>query len=67
MDPLRSCRRKLKPEAAPNPAKVGTLNGKMTASGMAANWPASPAMMPFTCRAALVRSSHGFRRAKSDP
>ena len=37
MVPLRSWSRKLNPAAAPKPAKVGMLNGKMTASGMAAN------------------------------
>ena len=43
------------------------LNGKMTASGMAANFGCSPAMMPLTFTAAPWRSSQGFNRAKNVP
>ncbi len=66
-EPLRSCSRKLKPEAAPKPASVGMLNGKITASGIAASCGRSPPMMPLTCSAAVVRSSQGFMRTKIVP
>ncbi len=67
MVPLRSWMRKLNPEDAPNPDSVGMLNGKMIASGMAANCRCSPAMIPFTCSASPCRSSQGCSRAKIEP
>ena len=42
-EPLRSWSRKLNPDAAPNPDRVGMLNGKMIASGIAANCRPQPA------------------------
>ena len=44
MVPLRSWIKKLKPEAAPNPASVGILKGKTIASGISANCLCSFAM-----------------------